>query len=70
MATYNQIREWVLDNTESHSTPEVAISPTVRLAGIKLRNKAWNRRGEQRAMLCPPHHQPLIFAAFKHFGML
>ena len=71
MATYNEIREWVLKEygIKLH-TGGCHIAHCKELAGIELRKNTWNRRGQARVMPCPPNHREAIFAAFRHFNML
>ena len=71
VATYNEIREWVLKEygIKLH-TGGCHIAHCKELAGIELRKNTWNRRGQARVMPCPPNHREAIFAAFRHFNML
>ena len=71
MATYREIREWVLKKygLELHSGG-CHIAHCKELAGLPLRRNTWNRQSSERKVPCPEHHREAIFAAFRYFGML
>ncbi len=68
MATYRQLAEWV--RSRYGWTPKTCwIAHCKELKDLPVR-RAWNRRGNQRMVPCPPERREAIFAAFRHFGMI
>lgn len=68
MATYAEIQTWV--KAKYGFQPKTCwIAHCKELYGL-VRHDAPNRRGPLRTHPCPPEKQPVIQAAFRHFGMI
>lgn len=68
MVTYRQIQKWVGEKYGWQAKP-CWIAHCKELNGLPLR-RAHNREGANRTIPCPPNKQPVIEAAFRHFGMI
>lgn len=67
MATYKEIQIWV--QRRCGSQPKTCwIAHCKELKGLPLRT-TWNRSGERQEP-CPERKREIIFAAFRHFGMV
>jgi hypothetical protein len=67
-ATYQEIQKWV--SQQCGFTPKTCwLAHCKELLGLPVR-VAWNRRGMQRLVPCPPEKRAAIKKAFQHFGML
>ena len=69
MATYVQIKEWVMKNRGWTVQHDCWIAYCKELVGLSPR-RAWNRADDGRAVQCPPDKREGIISAFRHFGML
>ena len=66
IATYKEIQGWV--RQEHGFQPKTCwIAHCKELKGLPL-GTAWNRAGDRQEP-CPKERQPMIFAAFRRFGM-
>ena len=66
MATYRQIQDWV--QREHGSQPKTCwIAHCKEVKGLPLQTAC--NRGGGRQEPCPDEKRPMVFAAFRHFGM-
>ena len=68
MATYMQIQDWV--KARNGRVVETCwIAHVKSIHGLPVRQSP-NRKGEDRAVPCPPNKQPWIEQALRHFEMI
>lgn len=66
MTTYKQVQEWV--HRQYGFQPKTCwIAQCKELKGLPLRT-VWNRSGDRQEP-CPEERRPMVFAAFRRFGM-